>query len=264
MDNAAKAGSKFADLIRIMDTLRGEGGCPWDKKQDEKSIANYFLEEVYEAIHALFEKDSESLAEELGDVLMEVVFLARIYREKGKFDMSAIMDSINQKMIRRHPHVFGGNKVKDAEEVVETWSKQKNSERNRESLFDGMSAYTPSLLTSFQIGLRAAVQGFDWRSSKGAFEKMKEEIQELEKAVAEGQKREISDELGDIFFSLANVSRHLGVNPEIALRRANQRFIKRFRYIEERLKEQERDLEQTTLEEMDELWDESKLKVEKT
>lgn len=260
MDDAAHAGREFTELVRIMDTLRGEKGCPWDRKQDEKSLANYFLEEVYEAIHALFKDDHDSLAEELGDVLMEIVFLARIFKEKGSFKMSDVIAAINQKMIRRHPHVFGEHEVNGADQVVEAWNKQKNSEKNRDSVLEGMSAYTPALLTSFQIGLRTSGQGFDWSDTKGAFEKMKEEILELEKAVEKGSKQEICDEIGDVFFALANVSRHLKINPEIALRLANQRFMERYRYIENRLKEQGEDINQVTLEVMDELWEESKSK----
>jgi tetrapyrrole methylase family protein/MazG family protein len=258
MEDSKKAGQKFSQLVEILDDLRGVNGCPWDREQDERTIANYFLEEVYESIEALFSQDVRSLAEELGDVLMEVVFLSRIAKEKGNFTISDILDGINQKMIRRHPHVFGDKRIKDSASVWEAWNRQKLREKKRKSVFDGIPKTTPSLLASFQIGLRASSFGFDWKKPQDVLEKVKEEVAELEKAVQEKKEDEMTKEVGDVLFSLVNVSRHLGVNPEIALRQANKKFIQRFQFVENRLKEEGKELKQSSLEEMDKIWEEAK------
>lgn len=259
MEDSKIAGKKFTRLVEIMDVLRSEKGCPWDREQDENTITNYFLEEVYEAVEAISSKDYCSLAEELGDVMMEVVFLARIAKEKGRFMMTDILEGINQKMIRRHPHVFGTARQDNAVGVLESWNKQKLREKERSSVMDGMTTkYSPALLTSYQIGVRAAVFGFDWSDPSEVLEKVKEELAELEKAIEENKQEEISAELGDVLFSMANLARFLGVNPEIALRGANRKFIQRFRFIEAKLKQEGRELGQTSLEEMDRIWEEAK------
>jgi len=173
MDDAEKAGKRFTELVRILDVLRGENGCPWDRQQDEKTLVNYFLEESYEVIDSVFNKKPDSVAEELGDMLMEIVFLARLYKEKADFCMSDVVEGINRKMIRRHPHVFGDHSAADADEVTASWNRQKNTEKNRESLFDGISSCTPALLTAFQIGLRASLSGFDWSEAAAVIGKVK-------------------------------------------------------------------------------------------
>lgn len=261
MKEARNAGKKFERLVEIMDTLRSEQGCPWDRGQDEKSISNYFLEEVYEAIDAITSKDAKTLAEELGDVLMEVVFLARIYKEKRKFTITDVLEDINQKMIRRHPHVFGQKHIRTPEKVLDEWQRQKKDEKERQYLLDGMSTSSPSLLVAFQIGLCVSSYGFDWKQPQEALQKVKEEVSELERALDAKKEDDIFRELGDIFFSMVNVSRLLGVNPEIALRDTNKRFIRRFQFIEEKLKEKGKELGMASLEEMDEIWDEAKERV---
>lgn len=258
MKDSKKAGQKFSQLIEILDDLRGVNGCPWDREQDERTIANYFLEEVYESIEALYSQDFKLLAEELGDVLMEVVFLARIAKEKGEFTMADILDGINNKMIRRHPHVFGDEPIKNSARVCEAWNRQKEKEKKRSSHFDGIPRTMPSLLASFQIGLRASSYGFDWKRPQDVLKKVKEEIAELEMAVQEKKDEEMMIEIGDLLFSLVNVSRHLGVNPEIALKRANKKFIQRFQFIEKTLREEGKSLNQASLEEMDKIWEEAK------
>lgn len=260
MGNSKIAGEKFAQLVEILDVLRSEKGCPWDREQDEKTIANFFLEEVYEAVEALYNRDYSSLTEELGDVMMEVVFLARIAKENGNFTMADILEGINKKMIRRHPHVFGKKREENSARVWEAWNKQKQSEKKRESALDGMTKSIPALLTSYQIGVRASSFGFDWSQPPDVLEKVKEEVAELEKAIQDKQKEEIFTEIGDILFSLANLSRHLDVNPEIALKEANNKFIRRFRFIEDRLKQMGKELGQVDLEEMDRIWEEAKKK----
>lgn len=257
-DDAMIAGEGFAQLVRIMDTLRGEKGCPWDRQQDERSIVNFFLEEAYELVDAIYANDKDAVSEELGDVLMELVFLARLFKEKQKLQMSQAVHGINQKMIRRHPHVFGKKSVNGTAEVIDSWNKQKHTEKKRESLFDGLSQSSPALLTAFQIGLRASMHGFDWAQAQEVLHKVKEEIQELEQAISEKKGEEVLAEIGDVFFALANLSRHLELNPELALKYANQRFISRFQYIEKKLEASGKTIDDATLEEMDQLWNESK------
>lgn len=255
MEDAQLAGQKFEQLVRILDTLRGKSGCPWDKEQDEQSISNYFLEEVYEALEAILSGDEPSIAEELGDVLMEIVFLARIYKEKKAFTISDAIENINQKMIRRHPHVFGDKTVTSSSEVLNDWNQGKQQEKKRQSLFDGIVKLAPALHSAYQIGLRVSSYGFDWENTSGAMEKVKEEVSELENAMNLGAKEHIFQEIGDAFFALTNVSRKLGVNPEIALKKANEKFMLRFESLEKELAEKGKNLGEASLEEMDEIWD---------
>ncbi|MFC2163484.1 nucleoside triphosphate pyrophosphohydrolase [Acidobacteriota bacterium] len=258
MDDAKLAGEKFEQLVKILDTLRSDGGCPWDREQDEKSITNYFLEEVYEAVDALLSEDTSAIAEELGDVLMEVVFLARIYKEKDAFTMSTVVDKINEKMIRRHPHVFGEKKLGNSEEVLNDWLQGKKAEKKRESLFDGIAETAPALHLAYQIGLRASSYGFDWEKPQDALQKVKEEVAELERALESEIEDDIFQELGDVFFAMANVSRLLGRNPEICLRKATEKFTMRFQQVEKKLQENGKKLEDADLEEMDAIWDQIK------
>ncbi len=261
MEDAEHAGKKFEELVRILDDLRGEKGCPWDKEQDERSIANYFLEEVYEAVDAIHANDSVALKEELGDVLMEVVFLARIFKEKEEFLISEVLDGINRKMIKRHPHVFSEKKIDTSDKVRDEWCQQKREEKERQSVLDGMACSQPSLLEAFQLGLRVSQVGFDWDDPLSALQKVKEELSELEEVLTTKEENEVFNEVGDLFFALSNVSRHLNVNPEIALRQANKKFMDRFRFIEGKLEEEGKAIDQASLEEMDKIWDEAKTKI---
>ncbi len=248
------AGRKFQRLIEIIGTLRGPKGCPWDRKQDVRSLTDYFLEEAFEAAEACLSGDPDAVSEELGDILMEVVFLARLFEEKGLFSLSDSLDKINAKMFERHPHVFGDEKMGEAAEVVDLWQKRKLREKGRGSVLDGLGEDRPSLLASLQIGQRVASCGFDWPGPREALEKLREEIGELEDAIARGNTSEVEEEIGDMFFALSNVSRLLRINPEMALRRANRKFAARFRELENRLRKEGRRLEETTLQEMDEIW----------
>lgn len=258
MEEAKISGEKFARLVEIMDILRSEKGCPWDREQNEKTIINFFLEEVYETVEALYSKDYPSLAEELGDVMMEVVFLARIAKEEKSFTITDILDGINKKMIRRHPHVFGDALQNDAEGVKQAWNEQKQEEKERTSLLDGIVRSNPALLTAYQIGDRVSSVGFDWHDPGEVLQKVKEELAELEEALRKREKDEIFIELGDILFSLANLSRHVEVNPEIALREANKKFMRRFRFVEKKLKPENMEEGRASLEEMDRYWKEAK------
>lgn len=258
MKIARAAGDKFERLVTILGTLRGDNGCPWDREQDAASILSYFLEEVYEAVEALQEGPVEALCEELGDVLMEVVFLSRIYEEQNAFSVADALDSINRKMVARHPHVFGTEKCETSERVLEEWQRRKRQEKKREAVLEGLPRRLPALLAAFQIAQRAAAVGFDWPRPENALEKVKEETAELEKAMADQAPDEVRRELGDLFFALANVSRKLGINPELALLQANRKFARRFGRMESKLKAKGQTLEKSSLSEMDAAWDEVK------
>lgn len=255
MPETKDAGEKFQKLVDILDALRGPGGCPWDREQDEKSIAGYFLEEVYEAVDALTRGEPQSLAEELGDVLMEVVFLARIHQERGNFSVGDALDGINAKMIRRHPHVFGGEKIETSRRVLDAWIRQKKAEKKRESPFDGLPQTAPALLSAQQIGQRAAQTGFDWPNAVDALKKADEELREVEAAVSSGDPAEVEEEIGDCLFALASAARLLKINPEIALRRALAKFKDRFAAMADDFRARGRDMEQATLAEMDAAWE---------
>jgi len=258
MDRKRNVGKKFDKLVAIIGRLRAKDGCPWDRQQNERTIMNYFLEEVYEAVDAAAGRNPKALAEELGDVLMEIVFLSRLFEERGRFTISQVLDGINEKMVRRHPHVFGAKKVKSARRVLDEWIRQKKVEKKRASHFEGISRRAPSLLAAFQIGLRVSHVGFDWPGPAEALQKVKEEIGELENALISGRRKEVKEEIGDVFFALANVSRLHGLNPEIVLRRANDKFMARFSRLEKRLQAQGKELGRTSLDEMDKIWDEIK------
>ncbi len=262
MDDAKKAGREFEKLVNILDTLRSRDGCPWDREQDERSITNFFLEEVYEAVDAIISHDAKGLSEELGDVLMEVVFLSQIFKEKKEFSISDVLEKINNKMIQRHPHVFGQKRISNSARVLDEWNKQKKKEKGRDSFFDGMVSFAPALLNSFQIGLRVSSVGFDWEQMSDVLKKVKEELSEMENAYRSKNIDEVHREIGDVLFSFANLSRHLNVNPEIALKKANERFMKRFHYVEEELEKDGKDLGEATLEEMEDLWEKAKTEVD--
>lgn len=260
MKRRGSLGKKFEKLVEILAHLRSAKGCPWDREQDEQSIRHYFLEEVYEAIEAMDRGDASQVAEELGDVLMEVVFIAQIYKEKGKFTLEDCLDQILAKLVRRHPHVFGLKKANSVPQVAALWHEQKNAERKGKTLFDGIASSAPSLLTAFQIGQRAAAYGFDWSGVAEVLAKVKEEMAELERAFRQGNRPHVREELGDVFFALANLSRLLKLNPELVLRRSNQKFKNRFLALEARLKRKGMSLSQATPEEMETVWREVKKK----
>jgi tetrapyrrole methylase family protein/MazG family protein len=254
MENKESIGRRFEKLVEILALLRSEQGCPWDREQDERTISDYFLEEVFEATDAVMADDSLCLEEELGDVLMEVVFLAQIYQEKGRFSIAAVLDGIIAKMTRRHPHVFGGQRMQTSREVAECWQDQKNSEKSRRSVFEGLTRSAPALLQAFQAGQRAAACGFDWSGALDVLDKVKEEVQELEYALRAGEDKRIREEIGDLLFSLASLSRLAGHNPELALRAANRKFKRRFRAMEREQESTGKELRRTSPEELDKLW----------
>ena len=249
----------FQELLTVMEKLRGEKGCPWDKEQTRESLKPYIIEEAYELLEAIEENDPEKIKEELGDLLFQIVFQSQIARENKEFDMSDVIDKIGKKMVSRHPHVFGNATCATSAEVVAQWEVQKKREgKLRESILEGVPETLPSLLRAHRLQKRAAGVGFDWGKADDVLKKLDEELKEFKEALGTKNKDMIEDELGDIFFMLVNISRFIGVNPEDAHRKTISKFIHRFRYIEMKAAEQGRKLSDMTLDEMDKLWDEAK------
>lgn len=249
----------FQELLKIMEALRSEKGCPWDKEQTRESLKPFIVEEAYELIEAIDESDPEKIKEELGDLLFQIVFQCQIAKENNEFKVSDVIEKISKKMIARHPHVFGKAGYKTADEVLLHWEEQKKLEgKMRESILEGIPKTLPSLLRAHRLQKRAAGVGFDWEKVEDVLKKLDEELKEFKEALKTKRQDEIEDELGDIFFMLVNISRFIGVNPEDALRKTISKFIHRFRYIEMNAAEQGKKLSDMTLNEMDSLWDESK------
>jgi tetrapyrrole methylase family protein/MazG family protein len=251
--------NNFQKLVDIMTLLRSKDGCPWDKVQTSESIKPYLIEETYEVIEAIDEKDPVKMKEELGDLLLQVVFHAQIAKDRGEFDINDVIDKISDKMVSRHPHVFGDAKFETPEEVTKQWQDRKREEgKLKDSALEGVPKELPSLLRAHRLQSRAAKVGFDWAKVEDVFEKLDEELEEFKEALEKKDKKEIEDELGDIFFVLVNISRFVGVNAEEALRKTISKFISRFRYIEMTAADEGRQLSDMTLEEMDALWNEAK------
>ncbi len=247
---------EFARLVEIMKRLRKE--CPWDRKQTPESLRQYVLEEAYEVVEAIDQQDWEELKKELGDLLLQIVFQAEIAQEENRFTLEEVIRGINEKLIRRHPHVFGNVQVKDAQEVKENWEQIKVEQENRESLLEGVPRHLSALLRAQRLQDKAAQVGFDWEDVQGVLEKIKEEIQELEHSLQQKKQAEIEEELGDLLFSLVNLARFQGVNAEDALRGTIRKFEERFRYIERELSRQNKTVYDSSLSEMDRLWEEAK------
>jgi len=264
MKKSREAARQFEQLLEIMVCLRSPWGCPWDRSRSKEDIINYFLEETYEAIDALCSEKVEAAREELGDVLMEIVFLTLFYDEAGHFSMAEVIENINKKMIKRHPHVFGRLKKASQEEIVADWQRHKMEEKKRDSVLEGVPASAPALLYAFLLGQRAAAHGFDWPEAGQALEKVEEELGEFRQALQSGKKAEIAEELGDLFFSLSQVARLLGYNPEIILRAANKKFETRFRQMEKEIKKKGKKLGSCSAEELDQTWEKVKTKKTKT
>lgn len=246
----------FTKLVQLMETLRGEEGCPWDKKQTEKAFRTFLLEEVYELIDAIDNEDHGALKEELGDLLFHIVFIAQICKEKQQFDIGDVVRDVYRKMYGRHPHVF----LKDGDErpIEMRWEEIKRNEKENYSSISGVPRILPALLRAFVISKRASRLGFDWERIEDVYDKMFEEIKELKEAKESGSGEKIEEEIGDLLFSVVNVSRHHGIDPERALRGTIDKFIRRFKYIEERV-----DVSRTDLRTMDALWNEVKEKERK-
>lgn len=249
-------------LLAIMAKLRSpDGGCPWDLEQNFRTVAPYTVEEAYEVADAIERDDMSSLREELGDLLFQVVFHARMAEERGAFAFSDVATAIADKMERRHPHVFGDASIRTAAEQTGAWEEQKASERASKgaaSLLDDVPFGLPGLTRAVKLQKRAARVGFDWTAAESVLSKIHEEIDELMQASRAGDSDAVEDEFGDLLFVLANLSRHLDVDPEAAIRRTNEKFARRFRYIERTLAARGADINKTSLEAMEDLWTEAK------
>ncbi len=253
----------FMDLIEIMKHLRSENGCPWDREQDHESLKKYLIEETYEVLEAIDLKDKDKLCEELGDLLLQIVFHAQIADEANIFNINDIIDGISKKMVSRHTHVFGDAKADTADDVVDNWESIKKKEKGIKShtqVLKDIPPILPSLMRSYKIQEKAAKVGFDWDHVDDAFKKVREEIDELEEVYKSENMERITDELGDSLFAIVNVARFLKVQPETALTGTINKFIKRFEYIERESEKKGKKLEEMSLEEMDKLWEKAKVK----
>lgn len=261
MEFTQKANYTFDDLVRIMQLLRTPQGCPWDKKQTHRSIRQNFIEETYEVVEAIDKEDTELLKEELGDVLLQVVFHAQIEAEAGSFNINDVSDGICKKLIIRHPHVFSDVKADTPEKVLSNWDKIKmetKSQSTQGQAMESISKALPSLMRSAKIQQKAAKIGFDWKSADGAFAKVEEELGELKAAFAKEDTCACEEELGDLLFSVVNVSRFVGADAEKALYNACDKFIKRFSALEQLTAQRGIDVKEAPLNQLDSLWDEVK------
>lgn len=253
----------FERLVGVMRTLLGPGGCPWDREQTPQTLKPYLIEEIYEVCESIDRADYQGIREELGDVLMHIVFLSLIAERGGHFQIPQVIDGIADKMIHRHPHVFGdADKIDTADEVVDRWEAIKAKEREAKaatpSRLDGVPLALPALLRAHRMQEKAAKVGFDWDRKEDVWSKFHEEIEEFKEAIESGDLEAAESELGDLIFALVNIGRWERLSAESALQRTNQKFLRRFMHIEARAREMGRDPESMTLEEMDALWDEAK------
>ncbi|MCX7877215.1 MAG: nucleoside triphosphate pyrophosphohydrolase [Ignavibacteria bacterium] len=258
--------NEFDEFVRIVKRLRNE--CPWDREQSHESIRHLLLEETYETLEAIDEKNYEALKKELGDLLLHVVFNAVIAEGNGNFTLKEVIESINSKLISRHPHVFGETKVSGKDEVLKNWESLKLKEDGRKSLLDGVPKNLPSLTRAYRIGEKSSKVGFDWENAGDSFRKIEEELKEFRELTESKRKsdgkfsdedrEELEKELGDILFAIVNYSRFLEINPENALRKTIEKYIKRFRYIENELEKAGKNITDSNLQEMDHYWNESK------
>jgi tetrapyrrole methylase family protein/MazG family protein len=255
-------GRAFEELVRIMRRLRAPGGCPWDREQSHDSIKGYLIEEAYEVVEAIESRNDAELCTELGDLLLQIVFHAEMAAEQDRFAIDDVIRAITEKMVRRHPHVFADTEVSGADDVVRNWSRIKAEERRHSddrSALAGVPRGMSALLRAHRLGEKAAHVGFDWPEAKAVLDKLREEIDELSAAVDESDRDAAAAELGDLLFAAASLGRHLRVTAEDALKGAADRFVDRFRRVEEILRSQGRDIHDAGLEEMEALWRRVKL-----
>jgi tetrapyrrole methylase family protein / MazG family protein len=263
---------KCADIEKLenlVERLRGDNGCPWDKEQTRETLKPMLIEEAFEVLDALDADDPDELKDELGDLLFQVVFHSQIARERGEFDLADVIDRSHQKMVRRHPHIFGNADLKTAGDVLKNWEDIKAAEKgvpsashpeSDRSLLDGIPSKLPALHKAYQMTAKASRVGFDWSRLEDILSKMHEEAAELQEARSQGDSQKVMDEVGDLLFVVVNIARFLGIDPETALRRTNDKFYRRFRHVESSIKRQGRELKNASLAEMDALWEEAKKK----
>ena len=247
---------ELIELARIMAALRAPGGCPWDREQTLESLRPYLLEEAYEVLEVMSSDDANLHAEELGDLLFQVVFQAQIRSEQGEFDLRDVVAAISEKLTRRHPHVFGDEDASDTDAVAARWDELKAQEGK--GGIDDIPQALPALIRAAKVGKKASKVGFDWPEVSGPLEKVEEELGELRQAIASGDRDALEHELGDLLFAAVNVSRHLDVDPELALRAATERFLDRFAHVRDRLAQEGHAPKDVSLDRLDELWNEAK------
>jgi tetrapyrrole methylase family protein/MazG family protein len=246
--------------MELMRRLRGPGGCPWDAEQTHDSLKRYLLEETYEVMEAIDANSVPMMKEELGDLLLQVVFHAVIAEEQNEFSIDEVIDTLNDKLIRRHPHVFADLQIESKDQLIDNWEKIKKNEKGmtRKSALSGVPSHLPALLKAQKIGEKAARVGFDWSRADEVFAKVLEELKEFEETMLDGNQERMEAELGDLLFAIANLGRFLSLNPEDALRKTISRFTKRFEHIENSLHTANKEMQDATLEEMEKLWQEAK------
>jgi len=248
-------------LIKTMDILRSNKGCPWDREQTLDDLKSYVLEEAYELLDAIDSGEISKIKEELGDLLFIIVFICKIFQEKKIFDIYDVARSMNAKLIRRHPHVFKKKNIASSKEVLIQWEKIKEEEKGaneKKYLLESFPSNLPALLHSFKITSKASLVGFDWSNVEEVWEKLKEELSEVKASLEKNNKRKLEEEIGDLFFTLVNISRFYKINPEIALHKANKKFISRFNFIEDKLKSKGKKFSDVDLSYLDHLWEDSK------
>ena len=266
-------GAKFEKLVEIMARLRGPNGCPWDKQQDRNTLKPMLVEETYEVLEAIDNNDPDGLAEELGDILLHVVFQAQLGKEDATFNIDTVLDGICDKLIRRHPHVFGDQTASSPEEVIRNWEAIKAQEKTKKlkdrtpeqrSLLEGIPSKLPAIHEAHQISSRAARVGFEWPDIEGVFDKLKEETRELREAMSgeeASRQTRLEDEIGDILFVIVNLARFLKIDSESALKRANRKFKTRFQHMEASLAREGKTLDNVSLDEMQDLWQQAKVET---
>jgi MazG family protein len=259
------AGAAFEELVKLIARLRAPGGCPWDREQTHESLKPMTIEEAYEVLEAIDEGGDQELAGELGDLLLQVVFHAQIAADGARFTILDVIRHVSEKMVRRHPHVFGGESAADSAAVLRNWEALKEAERESKgapspaaSMLDSVSSRLPAVLEAYQMATKAGRVGFDWPDAGAVLDKIDEELAELRQATAGGGPRQVAEEAGDLLFAAVNLARKLGVDPESALKAANRKFRRRFGQVEEGLRRRGRKPADSTLAEMDALWEEAK------
>jgi tetrapyrrole methylase family protein/MazG family protein len=261
--NTPSVSDAFRAFYDIVARLRGPGGCPWDREQSPSSLRGELIEETYECIEAIDEKDPAHIKEELGDIFLLATMLAYMHEEEGIFSVSDVFAAVSEKLIRRHPHVFSSVEVKDSAEVLDNWAKIKVTEEGRkpkDSILDKVSSGLPPLDRAYNLQKKAAKTGFDWPDIEGVFLKIAEELEEAKEAAKDltAPSENLEEELGDLLFSAINLCRYLGVEPSVAIRRTNSKFTERFRYVEKKMKESGQEMKAENLEVMDKFWNEAK------
>lgn len=250
--------SEFTRLVEIMEILRNKNGCPWDREQTYETLRQYLLEETYEVLELIDAKQYDELKNELGDLLLQVIFQSQIANEEGRFSILDVLKKINQKLIHRHSNVFGNVVVRNAEEQTVNWEKMKKKEDMDRSVIDGVPKQLSALLRAYRIQAKAATVGFDWENVYQVWEKVEEEVNELKQAINHQPQEEIEMEFGDLLFAMVNLARFINVNPEDALRKSIQKFSTRFRQMEQEVIRSNKSLDSMKLEEMDEIWEDIK------